>query len=89
MPHAEGSSDHTVDLSDLPIEAAMAVAGRDLMRGVVSALLHIARACSRDGLSTEDANMVLEHSRIELEDWRKKSLADLRGWLERGCATLN
>jgi hypothetical protein len=89
MPHAEDSSNHSVDLSDLPIDAAMAVAERDFMRVTVTALLRIARTLTRDGFDVDEINAALERERATLEAWRKESLEKLRGWLERGGEALN
>jgi hypothetical protein len=42
-----------------------------------------------EGIDRDEINAVLESERARLEEWRKKSLVDLRGWLERDCASLN
>jgi hypothetical protein len=36
-----------------------------------------------------EINAALERERVELETWRVKSLAELRGWLERHGQSLN
>ncbi len=73
----------TTDLTGLSVSAAIEVAARDFNREAVAVLLRIARSLSHDGLDRGAINAALERERVELEAWRKKSLADLRGWLER------
>ena len=79
---------HTTDLTGLSVATAIEVASRDFTRGNTAVLLRIARSLSRDGLDRDAINAALELQRVELEAWRKESLADLRAWLERGGATL-
>jgi len=46
----------------------------------------------RDAMLTvgrDEINAVLERQRVEFEAWRIKSLAELRGWLEREGESLN
>jgi hypothetical protein len=54
-----------------------------------AALLHIARELSRDGIDRDAINALLERNCVELEIWRVKSLAELRGWLNPDCMSLN
>ena len=79
---------NTTDLSHLSVAAAIEVASRDLCRGMTARLLQLARSLTRDGVGRDEINILLERERVELEAWRKESLADLRGWLERGGETL-
>jgi Na+/glutamate symporter len=79
----------TIDLTDLPIDAAMAVAGREFLAAITAGLVQVAMALGATGLSIAEMNVLLERHRAELEDWRVKSLAELRGWLERDGQSLN
>lgn len=63
---------HTIDLSGLSTEAAMAVAARDFTRVIVAVLLWVARTLTRDGLDLDEINAALERERAELEAWRKE-----------------
>jgi hypothetical protein len=55
----------------------------------VAALLRFARTVSDEGLDRDETNALLERDRVDLEAWRKKSPAELRGWLNHDCASLN
>ena len=80
---------HTADLTGLSVAAAIELAARDFLRGAAAMLLRTARSLSRDGFDRDTINLALECERVELEVWRKQSLADLRAWLERDCAELH
>jgi hypothetical protein len=43
----------------------------------------------RVGADPDDIAADLARQRVELRTWRDEALARLRGFLERGCATLN
>jgi hypothetical protein len=74
---------NTIDLTGLSTEAAMAVPGWHFLCETLAGLVQIAKAFSRDGLDRDEINPTLKRERVELEAWRKKSLAELRCWLER------
>jgi len=42
-----------------------------------------------EGIDGDEINALLERQRVEFEAWRKKSLAELCGWLERGGESLH
>jgi hypothetical protein len=79
---------NTTDLTGLSVEAAMAVAAREFLAAITAALVQVAMILGGAGASRDEINAALEINRAELEAWRKKSLADLRAWLERDGATL-
>jgi hypothetical protein len=80
---------HTTDLSSLPVETALAVAARDMDRGIVAAL-DCTEITLRDlGATADELSIELEHQRAEMVAWREKSLAELRGWIERDGKSLN
>jgi len=78
-----------IDLTGLSIEAALKIAARDFLQSGTAALEQLAKQLSRDGVGRDEINAVLERQRLEFEAWRVKSLAELRVWLERNCASLN
>jgi hypothetical protein len=80
---------NTTDLTGLSVEAAMAVAGREFLAAVTAGITQVAMALGQSGLGINEMNVLLERQRAELEAWRVKSLAELRGWLERGGESLH
>jgi hypothetical protein len=78
-----------IDISGLSVDDAMKVAAREFLAEIVAGLTMFATAMAQSGLSLDEINPVLENERARLEEWRVKSLADLRAWLERGGVSLN
>jgi hypothetical protein len=78
-----------IDISGLSVDDAMKVAAREFLAEIVAGLTMFATAMAQSGLGLDEINAAIERERAKLESWRIKSLADLRGWLERDCASLN
>jgi hypothetical protein len=66
----------------------MESAARDFL-AVACRLTAHREGVSRDGIDRDAINALLERNCVELEIWRVKSLAELRGWLNPDCMSLN
>jgi hypothetical protein len=70
------------------IDEIVTVAGKAIDEIVEESQTNFIIDIQDDGYTAEDAEAVFESQRASMAAWRKKTLADVRSFLERDCENL-